>query len=188
MSSDFLTDRRRSVEEAFFAKQNEALRVQLRTGQGSETPAAALRDASGIGDAVVLDTLVRLDVGPEGAAVLALVPLVAVAWADGDLDWKEREALLTAAENAGLDPSGTSYALFETWLDHQPPASLLGQWKDFVRSLQPSMTGEARAAMTREILGKARAVAEAAGGFLGLGRVSNAEEAVLADLERTLAA
>jgi hypothetical protein len=186
MSNDSLGDRRRGAEEAFFAKQNEALRVQLNAAGHSKAPAAALRDASGIADGAVLDTLVRLDVGPEGAAVLGLVPLVAVAWADGDLDWKERGALLAAAEQAGLDASGSGHALFRTWLDHHPPRSLLDHWKDYVRSLNPVLSDDARTALSREVLGRARAIAEAAGGFMGIGRVSTAEEGVLADLERTL--
>ena len=186
MATDFLTERRRGAEEAFFAKQNEALRVQLKQVDTSDADPQVLRKASGITDTGVLDTLVGLNVGPEGAAALSLIPLVTVAWADGELDWKERDALLAAAEQAGLDRDGAGFQTFKTWLDEEPGPALLERWKDFATALAADMAPVARAAFREEILGKARTVAAAAGGFLGIGRVSTAEEAVLRDLEKSL--
>ena len=43
---------------------------------------------------------------------------------------------------------------------------------------------EQRAALEERILGRAHAVAKAAGGFLGLAAVSKEEEAMLAELKR----
>jgi hypothetical protein len=39
--------------------------------------------------------------------------------------------------------------------------------------------------MRERVIGSARAIAEAAGGFLGLGSISTAEKAALLDLEQT---
>lgn len=180
MTGDILSDRRRAVEEAFFAKQNEALRQRLReagspraTGTEAGVPAAGRLDA--------------LDTGGETAAVLALVPLIAVAWADGELDAKERAAVLQAATRNGLDASGASYGLFEHWLAEAPDAALLARWTAYVRGLCDGMDDDRRGALRQDVVGQARRVAETAGGLLGLGRVSAAEKAVLERLDEAFA-
>ena len=181
-----LDDRRRGAEEAFFAKQNEQLRVQIRSAGAPGATRDELSAASGLQSDTVLDNLVELNVGAEGAAALSLIPLVAVAWADGEVSPKEREALLSAARQAGLDETGASYKLFAGWLDDHPPAALMARWKDYARALIAGMEPQAAEAFRREILDRARAVAAAAGGFMGIGRISAAEDAVLRELAGTL--
>ncbi len=90
--TSFLDDRRRGAEEAFFARQNEQLRVGLRKSDQVAANSAELAAASGLRNSLVLDSLTELNVGPEGAAALSLTPLVAVAWADGDVSPKERDS------------------------------------------------------------------------------------------------
>lgn len=178
-----LDDRRRGAEEAFFAKQNEQLRVGLRAAESGRDELSA---ASGLQSEAVLDTLIRQNIGAEGAAALSLIPLVAVAWADGEVSPKEREALLGAAKQAGLAEAEPGYKLFATWLDDHPPASLLPRWKDYASALAADMTPEAAASFRTEVMDRARKVASAAGGFLGMGAISEAEEAVLDQIEQTL--
>ena len=187
MFVSILDDRRRGAEEAFFAKQNEALRVQLRATGPAETARTQVAAASGIRDGAVLAALESLNVGPEGAAALSLIPLVAVAWADGDVSSAERDALLSAATDAGLAKDSPAYGLFAGWLDTKPSGLLLSRWEDYAASMSASMAVGERAAFRAELLDRARAVATAAGGFLGFGRVSASEEAVLGRIEAALA-
>ena len=75
-----------------------------------------------------------------------------------------------------------------TWLTRAPEAGLVPAWKDFVRSLAGSMTGDARTALRSQVMSQANAVAKASGGVLGFGSsVSASEKKVLADLESALA-
>jgi uncharacterized membrane protein YkoI len=108
MSEEFLGDRRKALEEEFFAKQNQRLLRQLRETTAAKATHDALAAASGITDAAVLAQLAAVDLNSETMAALALVPLVEVAWADGTLDAKERSALLAAAEDAGLSQDSAS--------------------------------------------------------------------------------
>jgi hypothetical protein len=188
MSEDILGDRRKALEEEFFAKQNQRLLQQLREAAAAQARKAALAAASGISDDAVLEQLAAAGLSSETVAALSLVPLVEVAWADGKLDAKERSALLTAAEQAGLGREHASYQLLEAWLTERPSPALLAAWKAYVAALSRALDAQAKQALQQDLLGRARQVAEAAGGFLGLGkRISRAEQAVLAELEQAFA-
>jgi hypothetical protein len=186
MSDKILDDRRRALEEAFFAKHNEALQRRLQEAGEREAKQQALAMATGISDPAALDRLAALDVGVEALAALSLVPLVAVAWADGTMGQRERAAVLSAAA-AGLDDKGPSYELLEQWLAQPPPPALLTAWEAYIGAILGTLDDTGRRALKSELLDRARAIAESAGGFLGMGRkVSPAEEAVLKRLERAL--
>ena len=119
MSRDFLHDREHALEEAFFAQQDQALLRRLRDAQAKLSKKQTLADASGIADDAVLEKLVTLGVEGSTVAALSLVPLVLVAWADGKVDVRERDAVLAAAAEVGVEERGAGRQL----LDHgSPPA------------------------------------------------------------------
>lgn len=186
MSNEFLGDRRTALEEAFFSKENERLRQRLRDMDQARQHKQALSAASGITDDAVLDRLAALNIGSDTLAALSLVPLVAVAWADGNVDEQERRVLLSKASEMGLGQQDVSYQLFERWLAAPPPATLLAAWKDYIGAFSASLNPEDRRTLRHQLLHRARAVAEAAGGFLGLaGTVSPSEAKVLKELEQS---
>jgi hypothetical protein len=184
MSGEFLDDRRRALEEEFFARHNEALRRRLQETASRRQEVAA---ATGITDGATLDKLTALGLGGDTLAAISLVPLVAVAWADGGVDERERAAILSAAAEAGLDKRGASYEVLNQWLAHRPRPELLDSWKGYIGAISGTLDDSGRRALRDKLLGRARAVAEAAGGVLGLGRkISPAEDAVLKQLEAVL--
>lgn len=188
MSNQALGDRGKALEDAFFARQNEALRQRLREMGDAKQKKEEFSAASGIMDDAVLERLTALNIGSDTLAALSLVPVVMVAWADGGIDPKERSAALSAAAEAGLDKQSASYQLLDQWLAKRPPAELLAAWKDYMRAISATLDRESKQALKAELLSRARRVAEAAGGFLGIGRnVSASEQAVLDDLETALA-
>jgi len=172
------------IEEAFFAEENakllEKLRQEARAKERREALGAALR----VNDEHVIDALVALDLYPETIVAFGLVPLVEVAWADGEISPKERKAILEAAAGRGVEKGSTTCELLENWLQRKHGPELLQTWKHYVGAIAAQMDAETVNALKERVLGEARAVAEAAGGILGLGfAVSASEEKVLEDLE-----
>jgi tellurite resistance protein len=187
MESRPLNPDARSLEEAFFAKQNAELLEKLRKEARHKERRQALREMVPNADDALLDHLLTIGLGPETVLALVLVPLVAVAWADGRIDPRERAALLKAAEERGVAPGSHSRQLLEGWLGRRPEMQLLEVWKRYVRALRDSLDETERIAIQSRVIDLARGVAEAAGGFLGLGsRISPAERAVLDELEQAL--
>jgi hypothetical protein len=185
MDREFLGDRKKALEESFFDKENRKLLEKLRAEQRKKEAKAGLAQIAGIRDEAVLAKLVELGIEPDTWTALSLVPLVEVAWADGTLDDKERRAVLSAAEAHGVASGSASHQLLESWLRARPDARLLEAWGEYMVGVCAELEEGPRRALKADILGRARAVAEAAGGILGLiNRVSAQEEAVLAELEK----
>ena len=112
-----------------------------------------------------------------------MVPLVSVAWADGNIDDKEREAIVKAAEGSGIAAGTASHSLINSWLSEKPNAELFDSWKSYVGGLKESMPPEAFGQLKNSVITRAKEVAAAAGGFLGVGKVSEQENKVIAELE-----
>ncbi|HTY16975.1 MAG TPA: hypothetical protein VMH82_04520 [Myxococcota bacterium] len=179
-----LDERRHALESAFFGPQGEPLRARLQLAQDEEEAKKALAGASGITDAELLRRLVGLGIRVETLAALTLIPLVEVAWADGHMDRREREAVLRGAESCGIEPGTPSHGLLEIWTQDRPASELMPSWKAFMKALCSELSADQRRHLEEKIVGRARAVAEAAGGFLGLvSKVSREEAAVLDALE-----
>ncbi|WP_376090693.1 hypothetical protein ACE7GA_20330 [Roseomonas sp. CCTCC AB2023176] len=182
--SESLDDRRRALEEAFFAAQDRALIERLRQDDATKDPRSALRQASGISDEALLDRVAGLGLDAASFAAISLVPLVAVAWADGTLDERERQAVLSAASEAGIAAGSPAQGLLSSWLGSAPPASLIETWEATTRATVAGMDHHARRTLHDTVVGRARRIAEAAGGFLGLtSKVSDAEAAMLRRLD-----
>ena len=135
MSGDALGERKASLENAFFAKQDVELRRRMAEKESAQARRAALAETSGIRDEAVLDKLVAMNINSETLAAMSLVPLVAVAWADGTIDPNERSAVLRAAEQEGLSKQSPNYELLNGWLAKMPPPDLITVWKQYVAAL-----------------------------------------------------
>ena len=94
-----------------------------------------------------------------------------------------RGAVLRGAESAGIAQDSPSHALLRAWLEERPDARIFEAWRDFVAALCAGLSIEGQLGLREDLLGRAREVAEAAGGFLGVRSISRREEAVLRELE-----
>ena len=97
MSKDFLDDREKALETEFFRRQEQELLGQLRARITAESEKRELADELSVSDPDLLDELVKLGIEAETITAMSLVPIIAVGWADGKLDDRERDAILSAA-------------------------------------------------------------------------------------------
>jgi hypothetical protein len=183
MADEFLGDRKKALEEAFFAKENARLVEGMRAERAKAASKSALSEASGIRDDALLDRLVELEIGPATCTAISLIPLVEVAWADHVLDRKERSAILEAAAELNVRPGTESHELLESWLSAKPDGRLLEAWGEYIVGVAGQLDAEGRRILHDEVLGRARRVATAAGGMLGWKAISPAEQAVIDLLE-----
>jgi hypothetical protein len=184
MPANILEQRRVALEEEFFLRYNETLRQRLIAADAAAMQHAALAEASGIRDEAKLALLDQLRLNAGTLAALTLAPLVLVAWADGAVSAAEREAVLRHGTEAGMPRGGAGMAMLESWLQAPPPPALEAAWLAYAGALAAQMAPEARMALAIHLLEKARAVARASGGLLGLlERIAPEEQTVLDRME-----
>lgn len=173
----------RALTDSFFAEENARILKKLREATAREEKKKEFREYLNIDNEEVLEALIELSVEPETLVAFTLVPLVEVAWADGEIQPKERDAILKAAIERGVSEGSPTHSLLKNWLQTPPNPKLLETWKGYIEELMASLGDRTRAHMKSGVMGRARAIAEAAGGFLGVASISAAEKKKLEELE-----
>lgn len=183
MSAEFLEQRRKSLEDEFFHKQSQKNLEVLREKLHKQTSKEELRAASGMTDEAVLDKLVNLGIGAQTVMAMSLVPLIYVGWADGSIQPAERDAILQCAHKKGIEPGSPASELLQSWLAQTPGDGLFDTWASYIGALCGQLSEDEIQPLRSEVIEFARSVAEAAGGFLGLRKISSAEDQMLTRIE-----
>lgn len=182
MSKDILAERKQALEEAFFKKAEKEQVKKYREKLGKQQTLEELREISGMESEKVLNHLVDVGITGETMAAIALVPLVHVAWSDGEVDKREREAIVAAAEHKGIKADTPARELLNHWLEDKPVKELFSVWSEYIGALDAHLDSEQIAELRDQIVSFAREVARSAGGFLGFGSVSESETRALDEI------
>jgi len=172
------------MAEAFFLKRDADIVSQMEEEQIRNARIEEMVKVTGIQDTAVLGKLLDDGIDDKTLAAFGLIPIVAVAWADGDLKAKEKQAVLDAAADVIAARDNPAAELLERWLSRKPEKKLLELWAEYVRALGSALPPDDMAKLKSNVLNRARAVANAAGGFLGIGRISDEEQRLLQQLEK----
>lgn len=175
-----LSDREKALEYDFFHKVDEQLLQKLRDKLADERQLELLADTTGIHHEGILNELAELGLNSETICALSLVPLVEVAWSDGRVSRAERNAILS------VTPGGSgnmSDQLVANWLRERPDQKLFQTWKHYVAALSETLSPDAKEAMKREVVERARAVARATDSVFGIDTLSSAEKRLLLEIE-----
>lgn len=141
----------------------------------------------GLSSLKILSELQAAEITPKTLMAFSLFPSIHVAWSDGNLADQEKEAILKAAESTGVISGSPAYGLLNSWLNKQPSAELFSAWKDFVIAIRPALSEAAFQELRDAATRRASDVAKTAGGFLGVFKISSAEEKALEELEQAFA-
>ncbi|MCA9545879.1 MAG: hypothetical protein KC613_15855 [Myxococcales bacterium] len=169
----------RHAEEAHYIFHNQDLLAQLRAKLEHRDRVEALAEGTGISDEALLEKLAAHGLDAQSVQVLHLVPLLAVAWADGELQDNERESIMQAANAKGMGPGTPGHEILTSWLVRKPDDTLFEAWQGYIQALMSQLNDEQVKLLKSQIVNFARVIAESAGGFLGFGKVAGSEEKVL---------
>ena len=130
-----------------------------------------LRERAGIVDDAIVRRLLALGYTDETVILIRLIPLIAVAWADGSVSENERDAIRAEAQAQGIQAGTSAERQLTEWLTTAPPEPLQDA---SVQILAASANGDLAGVLTA-----CRKVASASGGFFGFGAISRREQDVL---------
>jgi hypothetical protein len=178
---EFLSDLRRAREEEYFRKKEQALEEENRQRALREAKKQELRAEIGIFEEPLLSELLINGFTPETIRLLYLIPALEVAWVDGSVSGSEHARMLEFAREQGAGEGSPAYEQLLAWLKDKPTADffesalrLVGR----VCGLQPPTVAEA---MLRKVTFYCSQIAEASGGWLGLGSKVSRPEAQIID-------
>ena len=140
-------------------------------------------------DEALVAELHDLGIDENNARIVALLPLVQVAWVDGVIDPREAAAILQIARERGWLPDDSIYVL-DGWLAHAPSDEYFRRGRVVIRELarrdgsfDPAVTPDT----VEAIIGLCERVAKSAGGVFGLVFTVSAEErAAIQDIAEAL--
>lgn len=155
-----------NIEKLRRERQLEALRREERAGI-----AAALHTTE-----EVAQEALELGFDKETAALLPLIPLLAVAWADGKITTAEDEAVTEIAINRGIALNSPAYQFLKDLLATRPSELF---FERTTRVIVHLVQADAASWVKKSLPELCIEVAEASGGFFGLGNKVSPEERVL---------
>ncbi len=171
-------------EERYFLEKEAQIRNRIRAELEARAKAAAQRQAIAAqvgGNEQLAGRLHDLGFDADTVPALHLLPLVAVAWADGKVSPAERDAVFRIAAAHGIEPGSKAALLLASLLESRPSQAVGDQVAALLRDLLAS-----RGLHPRSLVEASLEVASASGGFLGLGnKVGPQERALIEDLSRT---
>jgi tellurite resistance protein len=173
----------KDLVEQYFHMQDKNLVEQLIAQFKAIKTREELSRITGIKNKWVLQKLMDLGVQPQMMMVLTLVPLLEVAWADGHISKEERELILKEASKTGIAEGTEAYMLLSSLLETKPENQLFTSWNVYVEGVCNELSANQIVDFKNDVLARAKAVAEASGGILGIGKVSKSEKLVLEKLE-----
>lgn len=121
--------------------------------------------------------------------LLAILPLVQVAWSEGYVTLRERHAILAVARRRGLAHDSQAISQLTVWLDQRPYDRMFTQSLKVLSTIFGSRGPQTAKVALREIVSECTKIAESSGGFLGLvGPLSEVEQTVIDRIEAVLRA
>jgi hypothetical protein len=177
--SEAWADRRRANEDDYFRKRDQELVEKTRRRAEDEAVLQRLAQAIGVSDEDILRDLQTLGYTEETVVLLHVVPLIEMAWVDGDVSEPERDVIIAAARARGVAPASDADRQIAQWLANPPSSVVSDGTLRVLGAMLQRHAPDARAAATRDLLTSCEAVASASGGILGFRPISDNERRAL---------
>ena len=183
---NILSDLRKAKEEEYFHKKEQELIAKMRHRALKEQESQLLSEFFYVEDAEILNNLQELGYSRDTIFLLFLVPVIQVAWIDGTVTEKEREAIIEIARQRGMESDSPSESMLHDWLNNRPSEEFFDRTLSLIRNIL-----ETRPKVVRNIRGQTlahycNAVASASGGFLGFGKISAAQKELINRIAKNL--
>jgi hypothetical protein len=182
-----LAERGRGLEEDYFRRRDRELIEKMRKASAAEDARRAMEGQVGLHDPALLKELEELGFTPDTVALLPLVPLVQMAWAEGSVSEAERKLIVQLARARGITEASAADRQLSSWLSTRPSADVFTRASRLIRAmLDKPVTDHGLTA--DDLVKYCESIAAASGGILGINRISSEERALLNTIARDLKA
>ena len=169
--------RNRTNEEVYFQKRDRELIEQMRQRAKAQQELRELGEKVGVTDPELSRELAEMGFTPETVKLLPLIPILEMAWAEGEVTTAERKMVVDVARGRGIEAGGTADLQLADWLDRRPEDSVFRRAGRLINALFES--GGRFHITPDDIIKYCEAIADASGGIFGIGRMSSDERSTL---------
>ena len=176
---DGITDDIRKREEEYFRRQDRELIEKMRQASAAAQERLALETQTGIHDPEMLQQLQDLGFTPDTIALLPLIPVLQVAWAEGGVSAGERAAIVSLARKRGIATGGEADHQLDAWLEQRPSSETFRKAMRLIAAMIDHPGDGFQDITADDLLKYCEQIAHASGGIFGIGSVSAEERAAL---------
>jgi hypothetical protein len=185
-NQDGITDDARKREEDYFRRKDRELIERMRQQAEAADARKQLEAATGIQDPESLKDLEALGFTPRTLALLPLVPVLQVAWAEGGISTAEREMIVNLARSRDIEPGGAADQQLQAWLDTRPSEETFRKAGRLIAAILDQPGGTEMQVSADDLLKYCEQIASASGGLFGFGKVSAEEKTALEQIASQL--
>lgn len=180
---DSLHERGRALEEEYFRKKDRELIERMQRAAREEAERKDLSARTGLQDPELLRELQALGFTPDTVALLPLVPVVQVAWAEGGVTTGERSALTKLARARGIAENSAADIQLQEWLSYRPSDAVFASATRLIRAMLEGQGPEVAGLTADDLVKYCENIASASGGIFGfINRVSPDERELLSSI------
>src|SRR5687768_9244884 len=179
---DSIHERGRALEEEYFRKKNRELIEKMRLAAGRDEERRSMAAATGVDDPEMLQQLQNLGFTPETVGLLPLVPVVQMAWVDGNVSDAERSAIFKIARTRGIAEGTAAHHQLAAWLADRPAPAVFDSATRLIRAMLDAPAQGTNTISPDDLVGYCETIAASSGGLFGINKISAEERALLASL------
>lgn len=176
----------RSREDEYFWRRDQELIAKMQRAAAAEHASRELGAKAGLDDPEVIKELAALGFTTDTVDLLPLMPLIQVAWADGDVSDAERQLIMRLARSRGIAEASAADGQLSAWLATRPDAQVFTRSTRLIRAMLTSQTPAQAGVTPDELVRYCEEIAAASGGILGMKKISVEERALLAQIATEL--
>jgi len=165
---DAFAERGRALEEEYFRKKDRELVEKMRRGAAADQARGELSAQTGLADPSVLAELQDLGFTADTVAVLPLVPVLELAWAEGGITPAERQLLVSLARSRGIAEGSAADRRLAEWMANRPSPAVFANAGRLIAALLDSGATVATGLTADQLVAYCEQIASASGGLLGL--------------------
>ena len=178
----------RAREDEYFRRKDRELVERMRQAEAARQARQDLEAKSGIHDPVLLQELETLGFTPDTVALLPLVPIVQIAWAEGGITEDERGLIQRFARERGIEPGTAAGNELAAWLENEPSPDVFARATRLIRAMLDDPAGPGQDVRIEALMQRCEAIAAASGGVMGFRKISAEERSLLKQIEDALKA
>ena len=182
-NDDIFAERGRSLEEEYFRKKDRELVEKMREAATAAQVRADLGARIGINDPQLLEELQALGFTPDTVALLPIIPVVQVAWAEGGVTPAERSLIVKLARTRGIAEGSAADLQLADWLTRRPAQDVFVRATRLISAMLVAPGQQLRA---DDLVKHCEAIASASGGMFGINKVSAEERQLLSSIADAL--